>query len=188
MTNIQDTGVRGYLKWLQQDQPGIYAVIAPHIVQQAPEAFSDYEQSHAMGTLMGLGDDGLTTTFDTTDAFGNPTTTVSAPDVAAAANSGSSSPSVTSIISGLVSAAGQIYLAKSQVDTLTQVNNIQLQRAQMGLPPLPTSSLSLGIPQVNVGLSSSTMTAGGATLAVVGGLGLLLFLGLKSGNRGRARA
>lgn len=187
MTNIQDTGIRGYLKWLQLDQPGIYAVIAPHIAQQAPEAFSDYEQSHAMGTLMGLGDDGLTTTFDSTDMFGNPTTTTNPPDVANAANSGASSPSITSIISGLVGAAGQIFLAKSQVDTLKQVNDVQLQRAQMGLPPLNTSSLSMGIPQVNVGLGSSAMTATGGTLAVVGGLGLLLFFGLRSGNRSGGR-
>jgi hypothetical protein len=193
--NIQDTGVRGYLKWLQHDQPGIYKLVAAHIVQQAPEAFSDYEQSRAMGVLMGLGDDaGITTTFDATDVFGNPPTTVAtpaatnAPDVANAANAGSSSPSVTSIISGLVGAAGQIFLAKSQVDTLNQVNQIQLQRAQMGLAPLNTSSLSLGIPQVNVGLSSGTLTGGGIALAVVAGLGLLFALGRGGGGRRPARA
>lgn len=189
MSNIQDTGIRGYLKWLQQDQPGIYQLIAPHIVQQAPEAFSDHEQSRAMGTLMGLGNDyGLTTTFSNTDAFGNPATT-SATDVANAANAGSSSPSITSIISGLVSAAGQIFLAKSQVDTLSQVNQIQLQRAQMGLSPLPTSSLSLGIPQVNVGVSSGTLSAGGIGLAVVAGLGLLFAFTRRGGGGARhARA
>lgn len=189
MSNIQDTGVRGYLKWLQQDQPGLYSVVAPQIVLQAPEAFSDFEQSRAMSTLMGLGDDsGITTTFDSTDLFGNPTATVSAsaPDVASAANSGSSSPSVTSIISGLVAAAGQVFLAKSQVDTLQNVNNIQLQRAQAGLPPLNTSSLSLGIPQVNVGLSQSTLTGGGIALAV-GGVLALVFLMKGSGGGKSAR-
>ncbi len=182
MKNIQDTGIRGYLKWLQQDQPGLYAAIAPQIVAQAPEAFSDYEQSRGMSTLMGLSDDGVTTTFDTTDTF-NPSATVTAPDVASAANSGSSSPSVTSIISSLVAAAGQVFLAKSQVDTLQNVNNIQLQRAQAGLPPLNTSSLSLGIPQIS--LSQSTLTGGGIALAVGGLLGLA-WLMKGSGRRARA--
>lgn len=186
--NIQDTGIRGYLKWLQLDQPGIYKLIAAHIVQQAPEAFTDHEQSRAMGVLMGLGDNsGITTTFDSTDVFGNPPASGTT-DVANAANAGASSPSITSIISGLVGAAGQIFLAKSQVDTLQQVNQIQLQRAQMGLAPLNTSSLSLGIPQVNVGLSSGTLTGGGIALAVVAGLGLLFALGRGGGGGGRRTA
>lgn len=165
--NITDTGIRGYLKWLQQDQPGIYTLIAPHLAQQAPEAFSDFEQSRAQGSLMGLGD-------DTSDAT----------DVASAANSGASAPSVTALISNLVSAASQVYLAKSQVDTLNQINQMQLQRAQLGLRPLDTSSLSLGIPQVNVGLSSGTLTGGGIALAVVAGLGLLLAFGGGGKHRG----
>ena len=178
--NIQDTGVRGYLKWLQQDQPDIYKLIAPHLAQRAPEAFSDFEQSRAQGVLMGLGD-GVTTYFgDSSDDTSGSTT-----DVASAANSGAGSPSVTSVIANLVSAAGQIFLAKSQVDTLNQVNQIQLQRAQMGLAPLNTSSLSLGVPQVNVGLSQGTLTGGGIALAVVAGLGLLLAFG--GGKRRTAR-
>lgn len=173
--NIQDTGIRGYLKWLQRDQPGIYKAIAPQVAQYAPEAFSDYEQSQAMGSLMGLGD-GLTTFFGTSSP--DPST-----DVASAANSGASSPSITSMISNLVGAVGQVFLAKTQVDTLKQVNNIQLQRAQQGLSPLDTSSLNLGVPQVNVGLSKGTLTGGGIALAVVGGLGLLFLLSSKRGRR-----
>lgn len=165
--NIQDTGIRGYLKWLQADQPGIYKLIAPHLAQQAPEAFSDFEQSRAMGSLMGLGD------------------SADSPDVADAANSGAASPSITSLISNLVGAASQIFLAKSQVDTLNKVNQIQLQRAQMGLAPLSTSSLSLGIPQVNVGLSSGTLTGGGIALTVAAGLGVLWALSRGGGKRAR---
>jgi hypothetical protein len=173
--NIQDTGIRGYLKWLQRDQPGIYKAIAPQIAQYAPEAFSDYEQSQAMGSLMGLGD-GLTTFFGT-DSSPDPST-----DVASAANSGASSPSITSMISNLVGAASQAYLAKTQVDNLKAINNIQLQRAQMNLSPLDTSSLTLGVPQVNVGLSKGTLTGGGIALAVGAGLALLFLL---SGKRHR---
>jgi len=187
--NIQDTGIRGYLLWLKHDQPGIYREVAPQIAQYVPEAFSNREQSQAMGALMGLGSDttggayGLTTFFG--DDTGFNTTAVpgagsSAADVATAADSGTSTPSITSTIASLVSAVGQVYLAKSQVDTLNQVNQIQLQRAQAGLAPLNTSSLGLGVPQVNVGVAPGTIKAGGIGLAVVVGLGLLWFL---SGSR-----
>jgi hypothetical protein len=181
--NIQDTGVRGYLKWLQQDQPGLYTLAAPIIAQEVPDAFSDHEQSMAMGGLMGFADDsapGVTT------YFGDGSSSASAgTDVASAANSGAASPSIASTISNIVSALGQAYLAKSQVDTLSQVNQIQLQRAAAGLSPLNTSTLSLGVPQVQLGLTQSTMTGGGIALAALVGLGLVFAL---SGHRGKAAA
>ncbi len=173
--NIQETGLRGYLKWLQQDQPGIYAKIAPQLVHLAPEAFSDYEQSRAMGSLMGLADDDGVG-FDTT---GWVTETPGQTDVASAANSGASTPAISSTVANLVSAAVQVQLAKTQMDNLKSLNNIQLQRAQLNLPPLDTSSYTLGIPQVNVGLSKATMTGGGVVLAVGAGLGLLWILSQK---------
>lgn len=192
--NIQDTGIRGYLKWLQQDQPGIYAAAAPQIAQKVPEAFSDREQSIAQGALMGLSDD---TTSDNswllTDSGGGSGSasagTTTTTDVASAANSGAVSSGITGAIGNIVSAISQVYLAKNQVNTLNQVNQIQLQRAAAGLPPLNTGSLQLGIPQaqVNLGLSSTTMTAGGVVLAVAAGLGLLFALSGR-GKRSSARA
>jgi hypothetical protein len=177
--NIQDTGIRGYLKWLQQDQPQLYLAAAPIIAQQLPEVFSDREQSAAMGGLMGMSDaisdavSGVTTLFDTSDTYNPSASGTAGADVASAENSGTASPSITNIIGNIVSALSQGYLAKTQVDTLNQVNQIQLQRAQMGLAPLNTGSLSLGIPQVNLGLSSGTLAGGGIALAAVVGLGLL---------------
>lgn len=185
--NIQETGVRGYLKWLQTDQPGLYMKVAPIIAQKVPEAFSDREQSQAMGALMGFADDA----FGTTTFFGSgadplfdssASASSSGPDVASAANSGASSSSIVSSIGNIVSAIGQVYLAKSQVDTLNQVNQIQLQRAAAGLPPLNTSTLQLGVPQVQVGLNSQTLTGGGIALGVVALLGLALLMGNKGGG------
>jgi hypothetical protein len=46
MEEIRETGIRGFLKWLQQAQPAIYAKAAPQITQKVPNAFSDY---HAGG-------------------------------------------------------------------------------------------------------------------------------------------
>jgi hypothetical protein len=235
--NIVDTGVRGYLKWLKADQPGIYKAVAAAIVQQAPRAFSDFEQSRAMGALMGstsgawhsgidwsdrpasmygwnnpaeianpygrvalgnlrgdtsggwdapysfgrLGDDGTTTTFDQTDTFNPPAST----DVSSVANTGQASADTTSIIGNIVSAFGQAYLAKQNADLLSQANQIQLQRAQVGLPPLDLSTLKLGVPQLQVGLNQQTLTGGGIALGVAALLGLAY---LMKPSRSRARA
>lgn len=186
--NIQDTGVRGYLKWLQRDQPGLYVLAAPVIAQRVPEAFSDHEQSRAMGSLWGFGDDVTDTASGTSTFFGSSSDSASAGDVASVANPGAASPNVTSTISNIVSAIGQVFLAKSQVDTLKQVNNLQLQRAAAGLPPLNTSSLQLGVPQVQVGLNQSTMTGAGIALAALVGLGGLWLLLGRGGSRRPAHA
>lgn len=219
--NIQDTGIRGYLKWLKQDQPAIYQAIAPHIVKQAPEAFSNLEQSRAMGALMGVTSDGWHSGPDWSDRpgsyyrWGNPAVVASAygnipmglgaytsgnepngfgslgddGDVASAANTGASSADIGSIIGNLVSAAGQVFLAKNQSDLLKQVNQIQLQRAQMGLSPLDVSSVSLGVPQVQVGLNKQTLTGGGIALGIAAVLGLAFLLKSSSGGGARhARA
>ena len=39
---ITDTGIRGFLEWFKQDQPGIYAKVAPYLPKIAPQAFSAY--------------------------------------------------------------------------------------------------------------------------------------------------
>ena len=180
---ITDTGIRGYLKWLQADQPQLYLHVAQSLPYLAPGAFSDGEQSRAMA---GLGDDSLTFSPSTTTDYGltlavptidpNLQAMANQTDTASAANQGASSPDITSTITSLITGATQGLLAVNQVDTLKQVNAIQLQRAQAGLPPLNTSSLNLGVPSVNLGLSSGTLQAGGIGLAVVAGLAVLFLL------------
>jgi hypothetical protein len=56
---IQETGMKGYLKWLQREQPEVYKVMAPQLPVIAPAAFSHYTQSVAtttrtMGALASL--------------------------------------------------------------------------------------------------------------------------------------
>ena len=161
MSEIIDTGLRGYLKWLRRDQPAIYMKVAPVLAAKVPEAFSDREQSNAMGVLMGLGDDAES------GASGAST------DVADAANTGAASPSIGAIIGNLVTAAGQIYLTKTQVDALGKVNDMQLQRVAAGLNPLDVSSLNFGVPTVNVGVAPKTGTLLFGLLLVGGALWLL---------------
>lgn len=42
---ITDTGMRGFLKWYQREQPELYQQVAPKIATLAPEVFGDYNQS-----------------------------------------------------------------------------------------------------------------------------------------------
>lgn len=184
---IDDTGIRGYLKWLKHDQPGLYALAAPKIAALLPQAFSDFEQSKALGYLCGdntgaaVGD----TTYygDIVDTFNPGVSSGTTPDVAAVANVGTASPATSNTISNIIAGLGQAYLFKTQADTNTKINNIQIMRAQAGLPPLDISTLGLGVPQVNVGVAPGTLKAGGlgiASVLLAGGLFWALF------GRGRA--
>lgn len=42
---ITETGMRGFLKWYQREQPDLYKKVAPTIAAVAPSIFSDYNQS-----------------------------------------------------------------------------------------------------------------------------------------------
>ena len=188
---ISETGLKGYLKWLQREQPAVYRKVAPVIAAKQPAAFSDYNQSLAQRmnmrrgrlSLRGLGDDsddtGITSiTFDPND-LSLTSQASNAIDVSDAANSGTGSSSLTSWLTALVGGASQLYLTKSQLDTAQQVTNLQLQRAQAGLPPLNIDMTKMGVPSVAVGLSSSTQSL--VTYALIGGG--LLFLVMSMGGR-----
>jgi len=189
MRNIQDTGIRGYLKWLQCDQPGIYARAAPIIAQQVPEAFSDREQSMAMAGLMGFADEaasGVTTFFGDAVAFDDsasvPTSgETGTTDVASAANSGAASSATISAIGNIVNSVAQYFLNKQQAELNAQVNAPQLQRAGAGLTPGATSSASVGVPQVQAaGVAGGTV----ANVVMVGLVsGLLLYALMGKGRR-----
>lgn len=177
MVTINDTGVRGFLKWLKSSdgQPGLYGKIAKELSARVPGAFDDF---HAGGwRLSGLGQTDLlqSLSFDTS--------LVSAPtiDVSDAADSGSKSTSITDTIANIVKGVSSLYLTKKQADIQQQVVNTQLQRAAMGLPPLPSSLANLGVPQVNVGLQGNT----GIALAVGGGILLLVFAFGMTGRKSR---
>lgn len=192
MKDINETGVRGYLTWLKKDQPNVYAAVAPVIAQRVPEAFSNYEQSLAQGALMGLGDDvtdtsaGTTTDFsdsggfvDTGTVVVNPSsassgaTAAPAVDVSQAANNGASSAGVVGLIGSIVNAFTQTKLAQTQAQTAAQINQQQLQRAQLGLAPLSVSSSSLGIPFIS-GTVAQQATSGTLLLVAAGVVGYLL--------------
>ena len=185
---IYDTGIRGYLKWLKHDQPGLYALAAPKIAALLPQAFSDFEQSKALGYLCGGDTTGAAVGDsyyygDVVETFDPGVSSGTTPDVSSVANVGTASPTTSNTISNIIAGISQAWLAKTQADTVTKVNDIQIQRAQAGLPPLDISTLGLNVPQVNVGVAPGTLKAGGLGLA-----GLLLGGGLLWALFGRRRA
>lgn len=187
MQNIIDTGVRGYLMWLKQDQPGLYALVAPQIAQQVPEAFSDYEQSMVQGSLMGFADDtpfyvGITpytgqAQASSTDSSTTTTaTTDSTPDVVSAANSGPTDASIVSAISNIVSAASKAYTDYSTQSIVNQASQLQLQRMAAGLPPANLSTKTLGASVLALTTpSTGGGIGGGAIVAVLALIGFAAF-------------
>jgi hypothetical protein len=176
--NISDTGVRGFLKWLKIEQPGLYPKIANAIADQVPGAFDDYHAGR--WRVAGLGQSSALAVLNVDPGL-VPAPTV---DVSEAADSGGKSTSITDTIASIVKGISSLYLTKKQVDVQQQVVNTQLQRAAAGLPPLDASIANLGVPQVRVGLSAGTGT--GIALAVGGAL-LLMALGVFSGRRSARR-
>jgi hypothetical protein len=197
------TGVRGFLEWLEEQQPGIAKQVKQALPSKVPQAFANYHaggyrtagmsQDQALATsaaaLGYLGDDTSTPdlTLMASDLSPVSTSDISAAassvpqvDVTTAADSGATSTSVTDTIANLVKGISSLYLTKQQADIQQQVVNTQLQRAALGLPPLPQSIANLGVPQVSVGLSTGT----GSLIAVGAGLFLLYLLF----SRGRSRA
>jgi hypothetical protein len=178
MKEITDTGVRGFLKWFQQAQPGLYQKIAPEITKHATGAFDDYHAGY--WKVAGLGQ------ADALQMLSVDPGLISIPnvDVSDAADSGAKSSSLTNTISNIVNGISTLYMTKKQADIQQQVVNTQLQRAALGLPPLPTSLSNLGVPQVSVGLSGGTGT--GLVIAGIAVAGLVLFSMMgRGGNRAR---
>lgn len=192
--NITDTGIKGFLKWMKADNPGLYQKVAPVLAQKVPEAFSGYEASKTRTARLGLLADITQSSPGLVDISFDPAQLVQsdqaaqsvsdASDVSDVANQGSSTPTVTSLITNIVGGLSSLYMAKNQVDIQNKVTAIQLQRAQAGLPPLPIDTSRLGVPQVAIGIAPQTQSIlmWGAI-----GLGAFILLGGIASRGGKRR-
>jgi hypothetical protein len=124
-----------------------------------------------MGRFGGFGDDAnlVTIGVDPTSVSDSTTAAINATD------SGAASPSWLDSISSAIQAAGTAYLTKTQVDAQQQIFNVNLQRAQHGLPPIPTNPTAYGLPAptVNFGLAGGTQST---LMWLAGGLGVIILL------------
>lgn len=174
MQAITDTGMKGFLKWLQQFQPAVYAKIAAQLPSKAPQLFSDFEA--AGGTLgayqrglSGLGDATTGLDLQSIDVTGDASSAIPTVDVADAANSGTTDSSSTDWLSSLINGVSQGFMTVTQAQTQQQLVNTQLQRAQAGLPPLSITPGTNGVPTISVaGVSGSKWLLAGGALLMVG--------------------
>jgi hypothetical protein len=165
------SGTRGFLEWTRDNLPWVYEEFGKRDVIGTSGGLQGFEYAHAGSQYMeggtmgpsGLGDvatdTGVTTYFgggdDSSSASSAPATMA---DPASAAPAAATPSSQAGIFSQLATAVGGFMLTKQQLDTQNKIVNVQLQRAQQGLPPLNINTLQAGLPQptVRFGLSSDT--------------------------------
>lgn len=183
---ITATGMRGFLQWLQQDQPAVYEAAASKIAKAAPRSFSGFNGSvlRSMRLASGrrsmqlrgygsLGDCGATCGISLASV---PTCSIAvAPnvciDTSCAANTGTTCSSSLTGVANIISAVAGAALTAQQQATYNNMVSTQLARAQSGLQPLVLSSTAAGVPLIP-GLTSSSS----GTLMLVGGAALVLYL------------
>jgi hypothetical protein len=203
---VTETGIQGFLKWLQRENPTAYQQIAPALPAVDPRMFSDYSQSRAQivrgragvasmaaraGRMGALGQAEYSTQIPTLSesdltpinvSVDDSTLTVAIPtnvDTTDAANQGSgTSTASTDWISSAIHGITSLWLTKQQLQTSQAITNLQLQRAQSGLSPLNIGMGANGIPMI-----SGSALGGGSTLLLLGGGLLVLFMLMRGGSR-----
>jgi hypothetical protein len=184
-TAISATGMRGFLQWLQQDQPAIYAATATKIARAAPRAFSGYNSSVLTGMRLaggrrsmalrgyaGLGCCGSSCVTLASVGCGGAIAPVGVCiDTSCAANSGTTCASALTGVANIISAVSGAALGASAASSYNTLVQTQLARAQQGLPPLTLTSSAAGVPTIASALGSSS-----GTLLLVGGGALVLWL------------
>lgn len=150
---IQAKGAHGFLLWLKNRQPWLYARVKDRLT---------------VPNLKGLGID-----INDTQLTAINLDTGLIPQPTVAATSGWSN-----TIQNVLTTAASAYLTKTQLDAQKKILNMQLDRARQGLPPLDIDPSQYGVPSVKVGLSSDTSKVllwGGVSFAAL--LVLLSFTG-----------
>jgi hypothetical protein len=187
---ISATGLKGFLQWLQQDQPAIYAATASKIAKAVPKGFSGFngsaKTSHrlAIGRRSmqlrgygGLGCCGIQSVGTCAATCGMSAVNIC---TSCAANGGSTCSSSLSTVASIVTSAASALLGCCNASsTYSGIVSSQLGRAGSGLSPLTISSAGAGVPVVaGTGLSGST-----GTVLLIAGAGLLLWMLSSGGNR-----
>jgi hypothetical protein len=183
---ISATGMKGFLQWLQQDQPAVYAAAAGRIAKAAPRSFSGFNgsvlrnirlaQGRRSMALRGYGSLGCCSATCSSFLATVPTCSIAvAPnvgcmDTSCAANSGTTCSSSLTGVANIISAVSGAALNASEASTYNSLVSTQLARAQQGLPPLTLSSTAAGIPTI------PGLTSGTSAMVLLGGAAVVLYL------------
>lgn len=184
---ITATGLKGFLQWVQQDQPAIYAATAAKIAKAVPKGFSGFNGSvlqsmrlaqgrrsmklrgYSLGSCCGSTCGMLQSVSSSCASI--PMPVVGCLDTSCAANAGTTCSTSLTGIANIISATSSAVLNAQQQATYNSMVQSQLSRAQQGLQPLVLSSAAAGVPTVSGLAGSST-----STLVLFGGGALLLWL------------
>jgi hypothetical protein len=179
---IQTTGLRGFLQWLQQDQPAIYAATAAQIQKAVPRGFSGFNgavtqkirlsQGRRSMRLRGYAGFGCCAPLQSVGLCAAmapaPSFNFCSPNVSCAANMGPTCNSTLTGVANIISSVAGAALSQEQLNSYNNMVQQQLQRASSGTWPLGVTSASLGIQKIG-GASGSTwlLLGGGLLLAVM---------------------
>lgn len=198
-------GMKGLLLWTEaafprqiaqkviqaasQYVPGATAV---PLMSPSAQGFGRFGGHGMFGRVGAFGDDSsvMTYTLPGVDdaasaaiAAANDPTQAPVSDTTAATPSQPASPSWMADIGNAFKVASQAWLGAQQVKDAQSIFNINLTRAQQGLPPIATNPTQYGLPAptANIGLTSGTQTA---LLVGVGVLAVALIAGAAVHKRG----
>lgn len=176
---ITATGLRGFLQWLQADQPAIYAATAKQIAKAVPRGFSGFNGSvlqtrrlragNRSMRLRGFGDCCGVQSVGICAALTTPSICF---DTSCAANTGTSSAVDLTGIANIINSVSGAALSASEASSYNSMVQSQLARAQQGLAPLTLTSGAAGIRTIASSLTSGT----GGTILLIGGAAVLLWL------------
>lgn len=184
---IGTTGLKGFLQWLQQDQPAIYAATASKIAKAVPKGFSGFNGSAKTSRRLAVGRRSMQLRGYGAlgccgiQSVGTCAATCGMSSInfctSCAANSGATCSASLTGVANIISSVANAALSASEASTYNNLVQTQLNRASTGLSPLQLSSTTAGVPILS-GLSGST-----GTILLVAGAGLLLWMLASGGNR-----
>jgi hypothetical protein len=189
---VKATGLKGFMQWLQQDQPGVYAAVAAKIAKAVPTGFSGFNGSVLMSRRLAmgrrsmalrgygrLGDCSGISSVGTCAAMAipnlclDPASCLVTPGIetSCAANSGATSSVDLTGVANIINSVAGAALTAQQNAAYNNLLQTQLSRASTGLTPLVLSSRAAGIPTIG-GLTSGSSSS----LLLLAGGGVLLYL------------
>jgi hypothetical protein len=185
---IGATGLKGFLQWLQQDQPAIYSATASKIAKAVPKGFSGFNGSAKTSARLAVGRRSMRLRgygalgCCAIQSIGTCAATCSTPNfcinTSCAANSGATCASSLSGVASIIGSVASAALTASEASTYNDLVQTQLNRASTGLSPLQLSSTTAGVPVVSGALGGSA-----GTILLIAGAGLLLWMLSSGGNR-----
>lgn len=185
---IAATGLKGFLQWLQQDQPAIYAATAAKIAKAVPRGFSGFNGSTLTSMRLQQGRRSMRLRGYLGGCCGPsscilasvPSVSCVTPapnvciDVSCAANAGATCATALTGVANIITAVSSAALNAQEAATYNNMVQSQLARASTGLSPLTLSSSAVGVPVLSnnaLGITSSSNT-----WLLIGGAALVLWL------------